>query len=192
MINQLAKQNGKAFRVWVDLFGQAMATKLDVSNGHIDFDYFDLAVGFQTNAVYDTDPLGIPFQIDHNFALGSVIRPHLHWIQKEDNVPNWMIEYRIYDNGITIPSTYTKAKWTENVFTYNNGGNFMNIVKFPEIDASSIIGVSAFCDIRLFRDTANDSGLFSGNDPYSQRALCKYLDCHIPIDSGGSRLEYVK
>ena len=46
--------------------------------------------------------------------------------------------------------------------------------------------------LRLLRDTDNDSALFSGTDAVTGNIDALQMDVHIEIDSLGSRLEYTK
>jgi hypothetical protein len=47
-------------------------------------------------------------------------------------------------------------------------------------------------DIKLWRDTTNASGEFTGADPVAAAVLLKELDIHFELDSFGSNEEYVK
>lgn len=164
---------------------------LDISSGRIDYDYTDLGVGFQDNARYAaTEQISIIGQMPHHWLFGSNVRPHLHWIQNQDKTPNWLLEYRIYENGATVPS-FTSVKCASSVFSYTSG-SILQICSFPEIDCSTIDSVSAFIDFKLYRDTGNTSTLFTGADDYSGTALAKDFDYHYQVDSTGSLGEFTK
>jgi hypothetical protein len=174
---------------WDDLKAPFIGRKIDVTNGHLDYDFTELGIKFQTNAEYSTDPVGLIYQMPHHWKLESELRPHIHWIQSEDHTPNWLIAYRAYING-EAPPAWTLAAWTSNAFDYVKDG--LQITQFPAIDMSGINEVSGFLDVQLYRDTGNASSLFSGADPYTVAALAKEFDLHYIIDSRGSREELSK
>lgn len=164
--------------------------RIDVSGGRLDYNYSELGVDFQSNALYPNDVVGMICQMHHAWKQGDNICPHLHWAQNQNAVPNWLLEYRLYDNGEAIPAAWTQLTGTE-LFTYT-AGTILQITDFGEIDASSLTGVSAFIDFKLYRDSNNASGQFAGADPYAGDALSKEYDIHYRRDSSGSKEEFAK
>lgn len=178
--------------VWDDLRFPFFGRRLDRTSGHLDYDLAELGVNFDYTSRYnDLDMIGIIAQLPHNKKLGSNLRPHAHWIQNQDECPNMLMKYRIYDNGEAPPPTWIEVAYDSLVYAYVSG-SILQIVKFPEIDMSSEVAVSSFVDIKLFRDTANTSGKFAGADPYTGDALMKEFDFHYEINQMGSRQEYIK
>ena len=182
---------------WVDLLGPFIATNIDRTNGRIDFNYFNAAVGFQNNARYPEEPAVIKHQVNHNlfYGTGAVARPHIHWIQQSASQPNWLFGWKKIQKGVATTidtdfSNYTFDTIQSDVFTYTSG-NLPQISQFTEIDISDL-GLSDFLITVLFRDTTNVSGLFAGADPSAVTELVSDMDCHVMVDSLGSRAEYTK
>ena len=176
---------------WDDLSAQGFATRVDTTTGRIGFDYDDIAVFFASNARYAaTEQFSVSPQTFHRQKVGADIYPHIHWLQNQDAEPNWLIEYRVYGNGDS-PGAYTAVASAGTVFEYSTG-TIMQISTFGAIDMSSITGVSATIDLKLYRDAANDSTLFSGADPYTGNALLKFFDLHVQIDAAGSNSQFTK
>jgi hypothetical protein len=178
---------------WQDIKFPFIGRNLDTSSGRIDYDFAELGVGFQNNARYNvTEQVSMIAQLNHDWKIGSWVSPHIHWQQKSSDIPNFMIEYRWYGNGDLIPSTWIKRKWSSVLFSYTGGTTMLQILEFPNIVPTGITGVSSFIDIKFYRDTGNDSGLFTGADPSSLFEVVKEFDIHYQLDSAGSRTEYIK
>jgi hypothetical protein len=152
-----------------------------------------LAVGFEFNSRYPEEPLGIVNQMPHSAVTGTVVRPHIHWLQTGPYDPNWMIRWRIIENGAVVPawSGANIAKWDSHVFAAPGiGVTILQITKFPDI-SPAFTGVSGIMDIQLFRDTSNTSGLFAAPENTDVQYV-KEFDVHILFDTVGSGLEYAK
>ncbi len=176
--------------VWDDLRFPFTGQRIDISSGRIDYDYVECSVDFATNARYANEPVCFICQMPHAKKFGTSLHPHIHWIQEEANVPNWLIRYRFYNNGETVP-IYTNAAYTRHLFTYS-AGDLLQKTIFPEIAAPAGESVSAMADIILYRDSANASGLFAGGDPYTVAAKAKEFDLHLIFDVPGSINKYSK
>ena len=176
---------------WKDIVTQAFAQNIDISSGRIDFNYTGVTIDFAVNARYPEEPLCMAFQMQHDYKFGTQMYPHLHWIQNSSDIPNWMIAYRVSQNGIAIPDAFNLAKHNGGgaVYTYSSG-TILQIVRFPVI--SGVHDLSFSIDIKLYRDTANASGLFAGADPYTGIASVKFFDLHYEVDDLGSAAEYIK
>jgi hypothetical protein len=176
---------------WDDLSSQGFGNSIDTTTGRIGFDYDDLAVFFADNARYAaTEQYSTAPQTFHRQKIGVPVYPHVHWLQNQNAEPNWLLEYRVYGNGQS-PGAYTAVASEGMVFTYSSE-TIMQISTFGTIDMSSITGVSATIDLKLYRDAANDSTLFSGADPYTGNALLKFCDLHVQIDAAGSNSQFTK
>ena len=180
--------------VWDDIRFPFAGINLDTASGRIDYNYVDLGVDFANNSRYaTTEQISMICQMQHDWEIGTDIHPHLHWIQNQDETPNWLLEYRAYRNG-DAPPAFTTVAYTGNEVTYVSG-DLAQITLFPMIDMSSFTldtDVSVIVDLKFFRDTGNTSGKFSGADAYVGDALSKEFDVHYRRDSVGSRLEYLK
>jgi len=175
---------------WEDLRFPAIGRNIDVSAGRIDYDFAELGVGFANNTRYTEEMVGHIIQLPHAWAEGSEINPHIHWIQAQAAVPNWMIEYRVYNNGDTPPVSWTQAITNTPAFTYTSG----SIAQISGFSSISMTGLTVSCmvDIKLYRDTGNVSTLFSGADPVNTTVLLKEFDIHYQSDARGSVVEYTK
>lgn len=177
--------------VWDDAKYPFFGHRLDTAAGHLTYNKAELGVDFDdTSRYHDDDQIGIVAQQEHKNQASTVLRPHVHWMQSHANIPNMLLKYRFYDNGETPPA-WTLAAAITHVFTYT-AGSMLQISEWPEIDISSLTGVSGFVDVKVFRDTANASAAFAGADPLVGDWLAKEFDFHRPIDSIGSPDEYSK
>jgi hypothetical protein len=121
-------------------------------------------------------------QMPHGYVEGTDLHPHLHWVQSENNLVAWSLEYMWYDNGDVYPGSFTTIATDTNVFTYTSG-DLAQISTFPAIDGTGM-GISSMLVMKLSRIGANDS--------YDQDALFFEFDMHYQKDQRGSDEEYVK
>ncbi|MCP4273023.1 MAG: hypothetical protein GY781_13860 [Gammaproteobacteria bacterium] len=134
-------------------------------------------------------------QMQHSWKNGSAVRPHLHWVQQGSDEPNWLLAYKVVDNGASVGvetdfTNYTLLKKSSNAFTYVSG-NLAQITIFPEIDMTGM-STSDMIQFVLFRDSANISGEFAGSDPSAITELALEFDIHYQKDDRGSQDEYTK
>jgi hypothetical protein len=176
--------------LWDDAFYPAVGAQLFSPAGRLDFNYDEIGAEYAANARYPEEPLVIAAQLTHKWKPASNLRPHLHWIQSQADVPNWLMGYRVWENGAAKPA-FTLQKYSSNSFTYS-AGDIMQITSFPEIDMSSVTSVSCFIDIKIYRDSANTSTLFAGADPVLTAVILKEYDHHLILNSNGSRQEFIK
>lgn len=175
---------------WDDMKTPAIGQSLDSTSGRIDFDFTELTVGFQANARYPEEPLGHVHQLSHAWMESYPIQPHIHWYQDQEDVPNWLMAYRKYNNGEAVPAVWTLAVPEAHVFTYTSG-TILQISRFPLIGMSGM-RISCFVDVKIYRDSANASTLFAGADPATGTQHMKEFDFHIMLDDDGSHGEFTK
>lgn len=182
---------------WDDLRFPLAGRNIDVSSGRIDFDYYNGTVSFATNARYHlSETISFTAQLPHSWIEGSELRPHIHWLQQRSAVPNWLLGYKIYKKGSS--STALEADFTNhtlaipdhNAFTYS-ADVLEQITSFSPISMTGC-GISDIVHLCLWRDVANDSGLFSGAESSPIVEHVRELDCHIQLDSKGSLAEFTK
>lgn len=174
---------------------------LDTTTGRHGVNYFNGTVFFNANARYTVNAVNevvsMNMQLQHKWLEGSVIKPHIHWLQQHaSNVPNWLLGYRIYPKFSVNPaletdfSNLTLLTLDNHVATYASGV-LEQISGFPEIDLSgyTLSDNIHFC---FWRDSANVSSQFSGADPSALVEHVREFDVHYQIDSRGSRQEYIK
>jgi hypothetical protein len=182
---------------WDDLKFPAVAQNLTSPAGRIDYNFDELTVDFASNAVYPDDELVAVGQFPHSWKKESGIRPHVHWLQEQNAVPNWLLVYRVYPNGGVIPA-FQHLPLTNTALTPYPGHPTINISFSDIIDLSangpwgSLDQLSSVMDFKIFRDTANTTGLFPGPDLYTGDAKLKEFDVHYQSDSSGSTEELVK
>jgi len=177
--------------VYDDMKFPFFGRKLDTAAGHLAYNDAELGIDFDDTSRYnDADMVAIIAQMLHEKKFGTDLRPHIHWMQSHANVPNIMMRWRWYNNGAT-PGAWANAAYNANVFTYT-AGTILQIMTFPHISPPANESVSSICDIKIYRDAINASGLFAGADPLVGDMLTKEFDFHYEIDALGSQSEYVK
>lgn len=146
-----------------------------------DFDFTNLGLLFPQND--PSEKIFILDQMLHTKKLGTALRMHVHFVQDSADIPNFVCEYRYYNNGTAIPgfTTLKTDDGTGLLFPYT-GTTIVNYLPFPEIPAPADENVSAVLDLILYRDDNRVTG----------DVLTKYVDYHFQVDADGSREEFVK
>lgn len=181
---------------WDDLKFPFAGRNIDVASGRIDYNYYNGSISYQSNARYPDEVVSMLAQLPHAWKEGSEVRPHIHWLQQSVDEPNWLLGYKIYDNGQsgnidTDYSNHTFVTVDNNTFTYTSG-NLVQISRFPAIDMTGY-GLSDMIHFVFFRDTANTSGEFVGTDPSGLVEHVIEFDIHYQTDQArGSRQEFIK
>lgn len=177
-----------AATVWDDITPGIAAAKTSGPGVTLNLD--EMTLDFVTTANL-SDFAVIPVQLLHKVKAGSAIYPHVHWWQAQANTPNWLLQYRWQRNGGTKTTAWTNYKCNTNAFTYTSGT--LNQLSYgAAIPAPADYGISDIVQLRLLRDSANTSGLFTGADPYTATVSATSFDPHVEIDSIGSASEYTK
>lgn len=147
-----------------------------------DYDFTNLGLLFPQND--DAEIVYLTFQMSHSKKLGSDIKFHVHYIQDGTTQPTFKIDYKFYNNGSTVPASWTTvstADGSKGVFTYTSG-DMLQIATFPAISAPTDENVSANLDLKFYRDDNDVTG----------DVLAKYIDFHYERDSFGSDEEFTK
>lgn len=144
-----------------------------------------------TNTSTLSDYVYLNFQMSHKWKIGSIIYPHIHWEQTLNATPNWLIQYRWQKQGGVKTTTWTNYKCNVNAFTYT-GGTLNQISHDGGLTPPTGAGLSDIIEIRVIRDTANASGLFTPGNTYAATASVTSIDLHYECDSLGSNQEYIK
>jgi len=170
------------------------------SGAGITLNLTEATVDFDSNAAYNANPaladmLYKNVQLNHDRKLTSVILPHLHWLQAKNYIPNFLFQYRWQINGGAKVTAWTFLKCNLLAFTYTAGTIHQISYSLP-ISASVGSNLSDIVQFRIYRDTGNTSGQFTGNCPYNTggNASCPVMsfDVHLEIDQIGSTYEYIK
>jgi len=182
------RANGAA-TVFDDMF--ADITKVKVQGQGLTSNVTELTIDFTSSSDL-LDYAIVVYQMSHKWKAGSPIYPHFHWVQQSANVPNFLIQYRWQKNGQSKTTAWTNYKCnTSNAFNYSTG-SLNQITYGAEITPPSGYGISDVIQVRILRDTQNESTIFTGVDPYSGTVAVSSVDFHFEIDTEGSRTEYVK
>ena len=160
------------------------------ASGRISYDYDECALAFHDNARYPEEPACATDQMTHMWVEGSDLEPHLHWFQMSDADPNWLIQYRIVENGQAPTAWQLMIPDVPRVFTYTSG-TLAQITAWPTIDMTGY-KISDSVQYRIFRDTANASTLFTGADAYTGNALAVEFDVHHLKNTFGSSSQWTK
>jgi len=147
-----------------------------------DYDFTNLGLLFPQNDA--TEIVYLVQQMLHGKALGTSIRPHIHYVQDEVAQPTFKLDYRWYNNGAAVPGSFTTistADGSKGVFAYTSGA-LLQIATFPEADAPVAETPSSNFEFRFYRDDNDVTG----------DVLAKYIDFHYQQDSLGSDAEFVK
>jgi hypothetical protein len=160
-------------------------------SSHLFFDYTEGTLDFRDNCDLNDWAL-MNIQINHDWKNGSDIEPHIHWFQNANNTPNWLIQYRWQKQCSAKTTDWTSKKWDNNACSYTSG-TINQITSFGAITPPVGYGqVSDILQVRVLRDTSNTSTLFTGADTYTGDAESVSFDCHIEVDTLGSRQLYAK
>ena len=147
-----------------------------------DYDYDELGLLFPQNDA--TEIAHFTAQMQHRKKLVSGLRLHIHYIQDEAEVPTFKIDYRWYNNGSTVPESWTTISTGDGsgaIFAYSSG-SILQILPFAEISAPIGESVSSNLDVKFYRDDNTVTG----------DVLGKYIDFHFVSDTLGSYEEYSK
>ena len=177
-------------KCWRDELQSLVGQRLLSPSGAIDYNFEEGTVDFANNADLG-DYVVMNVQVNHDWDETTPIKPHIHWFQSQDAIPNWLIQYRWQTNGQAKTTAWVDRACQEGVFTYSSG-TIINICSFGEIAIPANVGTSDILQIRLLRDTDNDSGEFAGEDAYTGTVSGLNFDVHIAIDTLGSRSEFTK
>ena len=90
-------------------------------------------------------------QLPHSWVEGSVLEPHVHWLQAAAGNALWRLEYRLIPAvGALFPSEWTVIESTDGVSTYPGAGIWVQITRLPAIDMTGF-KISAMVVFRLSR-----------------------------------------
>lgn len=190
--NGLWRSHGEAVQ-WDEISQSMVGRNIFVNPGRIDYDYTELVLEYTDTARYPQEFAGSVSQTIHSRKEDSDIRPHIHWIQTSDNTPNILVEYRWQNNGEVASAWELKAlTGIDNIFDFTESG--MEQITAFNLPEGHGVGknLSATFEVKIYRDSQNASGLFSGVDSYTGAWALKYYDIHLQKDTNGSFAEFVK
>jgi hypothetical protein len=177
---------------WLDILQSVTAARLTSPSNDFILNDPEGSITAKTSSRYPADYVSMNIQLNHNWALGTRIHPHLHWWQTTANTPHWMIGYRWQKQGAAKTTAWSIQKWSSNSFTWS-AGTLNQITELGTITPPAGYGeVSDIIQFRLYRDYTNVSALFTGGDPVNASQDFVNMDIHYRVDTAGSRLEYEK
>ena len=172
---------------WDDLRFPASGIDMDKGSTRYAFDSVNMGILFDADSRYPEEQLNMGGQLPHHGKAESNLHPHIHWEQDSAIIPNFLLAWRITNNGVA-PGAWTFSIIDNHKFTYVSG----SIIQISEFDEISMVGstISCILEFKLWNDTANTSTEFVG--AVAKAVLFKEFDIHYEIDSLGSDDEYVK
>jgi len=176
-------------RPWRDEVSDALSLKQQGSG--VETNVEESSVDFTTNSnLYDYIYCNV--QMNHDKDLSCAIYPHIHWFQYQNNVPNFLLQYRWQQNGGNKRIPWEYLRCDEPAFTYAVGTGMNQICYSAPILAPENSTVSDILQFRIFRDNVNDTRIFEGTDKYAYYASVISFDVHFQINSLGSNEQYDK
>lgn len=98
-----------------------------------DFDFTNIGLLFPQN---DTSEIVyIIGQMPHGYWEGSDIVPHIHWRQTESTEPTWTLEYKWFNVGDEIPTSFTTITASTGGKPYDSG-TIHQVSSFGEVDGT--------------------------------------------------------
>lgn len=148
---------------------------------------------FKASARYPTDYLATTWQLNHDWALGTNVFPHLHIEQTNAQTPNFLFGIRWQKQLQEKTTAWTLSPVTGVAQPWGAYTTLNQILTFAAIAPPVGYGqVSDIIDIHLWRDYTNASGLFAGSETTGLNVEVKNADAHIEIDMLGSDQQYIK
>lgn len=163
---------------WEDLVMPLTTTKVG-SNSLPHFDFNELAYMFPNNDT--TEILYFQVQMPHQRKINSDVNPHIHYKQKTNQKPVFKLDYKWFNLGDTVPSTWKTYVMDASVFNWIDSSTHQLAIGSTMLDGSTY-GISSMMLCKLYRDDA----VVTGDVPAWQ------FDIHYEIDSIGSNQEYIK
>jgi hypothetical protein len=179
-----------AATVYRDELNDLIKSASQNSFSHLVYDYTEWTLDFKTTCNLNDWAL-MNVQINHDWKEGSSVEPHIHRFQNQNKVPNRLIQYRRQIQWQAKTTAWTSLARQEIVYVYTSW-TLNQITSFWEITAPWWAWISDILQIRILRDNANTSTLFTWTDTYSWDAEAVSFDVHIECDTIWSREKYVK
>jgi len=170
-------------RAWIDFnFGIGALRRGSAAPDLIDVGSTDIeTLGF--DGVNTLEEVSNALELNHNWAEGTTLRPHVHWYPTTNDAGNvkWNMDYVIVSSGAVVGAATTISvtqaaggvAWTE------------RYAALPDITTAGLV-IGAQMHLRLYRDP-NDE-----DDTYGADAALATFGLHVLIDSLGSSSEATK
>ena len=141
-----------------------------------------------TSVLYDAsatllDYVAMADYVPYGWDGGGVI-PRVHWRQASATVPNMLLQYRWQKPGQAQVTTWTNIGVPTQLHTYSSG-TLNQCARFNGINPPSGAQPGDIIELRVVRDTNNDSGLFSGIDPLAASIELVTLEIIVSLSGIG-------
>lgn len=177
---------------WLDELQPLTGARITSPSSDFVINDAEVSVTAKSSARYPTDFISTNLQLNHDWTLGTVISPHLHWWQPSANMPNWLIGHRWQKQGSAKTTAWTLDAWSSNIFVWS-AGLLCQITEFPDITPPVGYGqVSDIIQFKLWRDVTNVSAKFPGPEAAPVDKELLHFDIHKNVDMLGSKEEFVK
>ena len=133
--------------------GAASDPDIDPNTGHF---------LFADNA---TETIIIFYQMPHDWAEGSNIRSHIHWIKEGAGTVVWQLEYKFYNISAEYPSSYTTVTSSTVLTDYGEVSPAVNVHTMSFFPAIAGTGktISAMIECKFSRLGGDASDDYSGD-----------------------------
>lgn len=125
------------------------------------------------------------WQVPHNYAEGTELRPHLHWATNTTTATGnvvWKLEWTVAG---TLGSTWATTTTSTIDYTFTENQQYKHLISpFSPVVPGDGLKVSNVGMWRLYRDVSEDS--------YTDGVFAISLDLHYQVDALGSDAEFVK
>ena len=172
-------------RMWIDYnFGIGKVQTGASSPDLINFNATGIQVlGF--NGVNITEEVSVAEELNHNWAEGTIILPHVHWYPTTTGAGSvvWQMEFTF-----VAPSDPTGGATSTTISAAQVGGGVAwgnKFINLPTITTTDLV-IGTPMHVRFFRDPG------AGGDDYGADAALATFGLHVLIDSLGSREVLVK
>lgn len=176
-------------RTWRDELGDAL--NLKSTGTGVAVNTSENVIEFTATAQVATDYLFTNTQLNHDKDLASAIYPHIHFLQANNNAPNFLLQYRWQVKGGAKVTSWSSILCNTLSASYSSG-TIHQVAHSAPISVPVGTSLSDIVQFRICRDTDNDSGLFAGADPYTGTVGVLSFDIHFMANSIGSTTEYIK
>lgn len=177
--NGFLRLDGEA-RAWIDYnFGVGSVTPGATAPDKINLNATNIQV-YAYNGVNITEEVDFTIEMNHNWAEGTTVYPHVHWYPTTNGAGGvvWSLEYVIVPEGsvVAIGASSTTIKTTA-----QSAGGTAWVPKFVNFPAITMTGnkIGTQCFFRFFRDPADDD--------YAADAAVGTIGLHVLLDTLGSR-----
>ena len=175
-------------RPWRDELGDVLTLK-QLGTG-LSTNATEASVDFNTAANL-SDYLYKNVQLNHDKDLVSSVYPHIHFWQAQNNIPNFLFQYRWQVDGGSKTTAWTNLAANNVAFTYSSG-TLNQIAYATAITVPAGTTLSDIIQFRILRDNSNASGVFAGADPYTATVGLMSFDLHFQLNSLGSTDQFTK